>query len=68
VALGQAAAVTVAGQLEDRVWGGAGFLVPTAGTVLALTTLVALRSRLVARPRSLTVARGVRHRVPVTVD
>ena len=68
VALGQAAAVTVAGQLEDRFWGGAGFLVPTAGTVLALTTLVALRSRLVARPRSLTVARGVRHRVPVTVD
>ncbi|GAA2498614.1 MFS transporter [Streptomyces longisporus] len=68
VALGQAAAVTVAGQLEDRFWGGAGFLVPMAGTVLALTTLVALRSRLVARPRSLTVARGVGHRVPVTVD
>ncbi|MER6421880.1 MFS transporter [Streptomyces sp. NPDC001137] len=68
VALGQAAAVTVAGQLEDRFWGGAGFLVPMAGTVLALTTLLALRSRLVARPRSLTVARGVGHRVPVTVD
>ncbi|MCD9875625.1 MFS transporter [Streptomyces guryensis] len=68
VALGQAAAVTVAGQLEDRFWGGAGFLVPLAGTVLALTTLVALRSRLVARPRNLTVARGVGHRVPVTVD
>lgn len=28
VALGQAAAVTIAGQLEDRFWGGAGFLVP----------------------------------------
>ncbi|MGW2718381.1 MFS transporter [Streptomyces sp. NPDC001492] len=68
VALGQAAAVTVAGQLEDRFWGGAGFLVPMAGTVLALTTLLALRSRLVTRPRSLTVARGVGHRVPVTVD
>ncbi|NUR04530.1 MAG: MFS transporter [Streptomyces sp.] len=68
VALGQAAAVTVAGQLEDRFWGGAGFLVPMAGTVLALTTLVALRSRLAVRPRSLTVARGVGHRVPVTVD
>lgn len=68
VALGQAAAVTVAGQLEDRFGGGAGFLVPMAGTVLALTTLLALRSRLVTRPRSLTVARGVGHRVPVTVD
>lgn len=68
VALGQAAAVTVAGQLEDRFWGGAGFLVPTGGTLLALVTLVALRSRLVARPRGRTVARGVGHRVPVAVD
>ncbi|MFF4254336.1 MFS transporter [Streptomyces sp. NPDC001663] len=68
VALGQAAAVTIAGQLEDRFWGGAGFLVPMGGTVLAAVTLVALRSRLVARPRSRTVARGVGHRVPVTVD
>jgi len=68
VALGQAAAVTIAGQLEDRFREGAGFLVPMAGTVLALATLVALRSRLVARPRSRTVARGVGHRVPVTVD
>ncbi|GAA3158193.1 MFS transporter [Streptomyces rameus] len=68
VALGQAAAVTVSGQLEDRLWEGAGFLVPMAGTVLALVTLVALRSRLVAPPRNRTVARGVGHRVPVTVD
>ncbi|MFI7501259.1 MFS transporter [Streptomyces sp. NPDC049687] len=68
VALGQAAAVTVAGQLEDRFWGGAGFLVPMVGTVLALATLLALRSRLVARPQGRTVARGVGHRVPVTVD
>ncbi|MFI7410843.1 MFS transporter [Streptomyces sp. NPDC049627] len=68
VALGQAAAVTVAGQLEDRFWGGAGFLVPMGGTLLALVTLVALRSRLVARPRGRTVARGVGHRVPVAVD
>jgi MFS family permease len=68
VALGQAAAVTVAGQLEDRLWNGAGFLVPAAGTVLALVTLVTLRSRLVARRRNVTVARGVGHRVPVTVD
>ncbi|MGW7261970.1 MFS transporter [Streptomyces sp. NPDC054842] len=68
VALGQAAAVTVAGQLEDRLWDGAGFLVPMAGTVLALVTLVALRSRLSQRPRSRTVARGVGHRTPVAVD
>ncbi|MEU3979489.1 MFS transporter [Streptomyces sp. NPDC026672] len=68
VALGQAAAVTVAGQLEDRFRGGAGFLVPMAGTMLALITLVALRSRLTARQRNRTVARGVGHREPVTVD
>lgn len=68
VALGQAAAVTIAGQLEDRFWGGAGFLVPMGGTLLALVTLLALRSRLVGRPRGRTVARGVGHRVPVAVD
>jgi MFS family permease len=68
VALGQAAAVTVAGQLEDRLWGGAGFLVPMGGTLLALATLVALRSRLAPRTVSRTVARGVGHRVPLTVD
>ncbi|WP_037682783.1 MFS transporter [Streptomyces griseus] len=68
VALGQAAAVTVAGQLEDRFWGGAGFLVPTGGTLLALATLLALRSRLVTPPRTRTVARGVGHREPVAVD
>ncbi|MFF3414875.1 MFS transporter [Streptomyces sp. NPDC002698] len=68
VALGQAAAVTVAGQLEDRLWDGAGFLVPMAGTALALATLVALRSRLAPHAPSRAVARGVGHRVPVTVD
>jgi MFS family permease len=68
VALGQAVAVTVAGQLEDRLWDGAGFLVPMAGTGLALVTLLAQRSRLTTRAPSRTVARGVGHRVPVTVD
>lgn len=68
VALGQAAAVTVAGQLEDRLWTGAGFLVPATGTVLALMTLVALRSRLATRAHSRTVARGVGHRAPAAVD
>lgn len=50
VALGQAAAVMIAGQLEDRLWDGAGFLVPMGGTLLALGTLVALRSRLAPPP------------------
>ncbi|MFE1025389.1 MFS transporter [Streptomyces sp. NPDC058818] len=68
VALGQAAAVTVSGQLEDRFWDGAGFLVPMGGTVLALATLVALRSRLETRPRGRTVARGVGHREHAAVD
>ncbi|MFF4834660.1 MFS transporter [Streptomyces sp. NPDC001315] len=68
VALGQAAAVTVAGQLEDRFGNGTGFLVPMGGTVLALATLLALRSRLATRPHGRTVARGVGHRMPVTVD
>nr|WP_121747534.1 MFS transporter [Streptomyces sp. E2N166] len=68
VALGQAAAVTVSGQLEDRFWDGAGFLVPMGGTVLALATLVTLRSRLETRPRERTVARGVGHREHAAVD
>lgn len=72
VALGQAAAVTIAGRLEDRLWDGAGFLVPMGGTLLALAILLALRSRLAPgatiRSASRTVARGVGHRVPVTVD
>ncbi|MFD4346314.1 MFS transporter [Streptomyces coelicoflavus] len=68
VALGQAAAVTVAGQLEDRVRDGAGFLVPMGGTVLALAVLVTLRSRLATRSPGRTVARGVGHRAPATVD
>ncbi|MEV5521341.1 MFS transporter [Streptomyces pseudogriseolus] len=68
VALGQAAAVTVAGQFEDRLWDGAGFLVPMGGTLLALATLLALRSRLAGAPRGRTVARGMGHREPVAVD
>jgi MFS family permease len=68
VALGQAGAVTLAGQLEDRFWGGAGFLVPMGGTVLALITLLSLRSRLAARGGERVVARGVGHREPVSVD
>ncbi|MER6088343.1 MFS transporter [Streptomyces bluensis] len=68
VALGQAAAVTVAGQLEDRLGDGTGFLVPTAGTALALAVLVARRARLTPRPPNRTVARGIGHRAQVAVD
>ncbi|GHA95474.1 MFS transporter [Streptomyces termitum] len=68
VALGQAAAVTVAGRLADAHGSGAGFLVPAAGTALAFVTLVALRARLRPRETSRVAARGVGHRVPVAVD
>ncbi|WP_030419673.1 MFS transporter [Streptomyces sp. TP-A0875] len=68
VALGQATAVTVAGQLEDRLWDGAGFLVPAGGTLLALAVLLTLRSWLAAPSQGRTVARGVGHRAPAAVD
>ncbi|MER6501025.1 MFS transporter [Streptomyces sp. NPDC001455] len=68
VALGQAAAVTVAGRLADAHGASAGFLVPLVGTVLALATLVTLRSRLAPTVAGRTVARGVGHRTSVTVD
>ncbi|MGP3922453.1 MFS transporter [Streptomyces sp. 8N616] len=83
VALGQAAAVTAAGQLADGFGASAGFTVPLAGTALALLTVVALRGRLVPRsaghlggPVAGGVAgrvaapgpRGVDHRMPVAVD
>ncbi|MCP3820377.1 MFS transporter [Streptomyces sp. A3M-1-3] len=72
VALGQAAAVTVAGRLADAHGASAGFVVPLVGTALALATLVALRSRLSPRAPGRIAARGTRsgigHRVPVTVD
>ncbi|GGT61782.1 MFS transporter [Streptomyces purpureus] len=72
VALGQAAAVTVAGRLADAHGASTGFLVPLVGTALALATLLALRSRLAPAPAGRATgriaARGVGHRVPVTVD
>ncbi|WP_370413241.1 MFS transporter [Streptomyces fradiae] len=68
VALGQAAAVTVAGRLADAHGASTGFLVPMAGTLLALITLVALRSRLSPQATSRVAARGIGHRVPVPVD
>lgn len=68
VALGQAAAVTAAGQLADTHGASAGFVVPLAGTVLALITLFVLRSRLTAKATGLVAARGMSHREPVAVD
>ncbi|MEV7237950.1 MFS transporter [Streptomyces sp. NPDC051020] len=68
IALGQAAAVTVAGRLADAHGASTGFVVPLVGTMLALATLVTLRSRLAPRASGRTVARGIGHREPVTVD
>lgn len=79
VALGQAAAVTVAGRLTDAYGSTAGFLVPMVATALALATLLALRAKLAPKVPSRIVSsstpapnrvneRGMGHRVPVTVD
>jgi MFS family permease len=72
VALGQAVAVTVAGRLADGHGASAGFVVPLAGTALALATVAALRGRLARQPSDRVpgrvVARGIGHQVPVTVD
>lgn len=57
VAFGQATAVTLAGRLTDAHGSSYGFLVPMAGTVLALATLLALRSKLARRPRAGSSAR-----------
>ncbi|MEU2394849.1 MFS transporter [Streptomyces sp. NPDC007369] len=82
VAFGQAVAVIAAGRLTDAHGSSYGFLVPMAGTVLALATLLALRSKLAPKAPSRIVnssapadergtpadERGMGHRTPVTVD
>ncbi|MFD9814526.1 MFS transporter [Streptomyces sp. NPDC059080] len=83
VALGQAAAATSAGRLADAYAPSSGFLVPLAGTALALAVLLALRSRLLPRGTSRVgtpsgapsdgadgdaAGRGVGHRTAATVD
>ncbi|MFG2560000.1 MFS transporter [Streptomyces sp. NPDC048496] len=65
IALGQAAAVTVAGRLADAHGASTGFVVPLVGTVLALVTLVTLRSRLTPARATIMAARGSVHRDPV---
>ncbi|MFE5772118.1 MFS transporter [Streptomyces sp. NPDC056485] len=52
VAFGQATAVTLAGRLTDAHGSSYGFLVPMAGTALALATLLALRSSLAPKAPS----------------
>ncbi|WP_406420325.1 MFS transporter [Streptomyces sp. NBC_00873] len=65
VALGQAAGVTFAGRLADAHGASTGFVVPLVGTVLALATLVTLRSRLTPARATIMAARGSVHRDPV---
>ncbi|AJT66515.1 MFS transporter [Streptomyces chattanoogensis] len=60
VALGQAAASSVAGQLTDRFGPSTGFLVPLAGTALALTVLLTLRGHLLPRAAA-AVTGGAAH-------
>ncbi|MEE4546102.1 MFS transporter [Streptomyces sp. V4-01] len=68
VALGQAAAVTVAGLLVDHAGSRAGFTVPLAGTTVALAVLLWLRGRMVPPTRAVVVAGVIGHRTPVSVD
>ncbi|MBP0460502.1 MFS transporter [Streptomyces montanisoli] len=68
VALGQAAAVTVAGRLTDAHGARAGFVVPLAGTVLALAVLLSLQSRLLPRGSGRGAIRAMRHRETAAVD
>ncbi|MBY8876761.1 MFS transporter [Streptomyces sp. PLK6-54] len=68
VALGQAAAVTIAGLLTDHSGSHAGFTVPLIGTAAALVVLLGLRGRLVSRPRGVVAGGVIGHRPPVAVD
>ncbi|MGQ4515086.1 MFS transporter [Streptomyces sp. DW26H14] len=68
VALGQAAAVTAAGQLADTHGARAGFLVPLAGTGLALAVLLSLQSRLLPRGSGRGTVRAIGHRETAAVD
>ncbi|WP_329457377.1 MFS transporter [Streptomyces sp. NBC_01497] len=68
VALGQAAAVTVAGRLADTHGARAGFLVPLIGTALALAVLLPLQSRLLPRGPGRGAIRAMGHRETTAVD
>lgn len=68
VALGQAAAVTVAGLLADHAGSHAGFTVPLTGTAVALVVLAVLRGHLMPAPRGRMAVGAIGHRQAVTVD
>jgi hypothetical protein len=68
VALGQAVAVTAAGQLADLGGAAAAFAVPAAGTAPALLVLLALRSRLAVPQAGAPAAGAPAERVAAAVD
>jgi len=68
VALGQAAAVTVAGVLTDAAGSRYGFLVPMAGTALALSVVLVLRRGLTPPDRGAMATGVIGHREPAPVD
>jgi MFS family permease len=69
VALGQAGAVTAAGLLADHAGGArAAFIVPAAGTAVALVVLVRLRRHLAAKRQEAGPPGVIGHRNAVTVD
>lgn len=68
VALGQAAAVTVAGLLADHAGSHTGFIVPLTGTAVALLVLAGLRGHLVPAPQDAVASGVIGHRRVVTVD
>ncbi|MFE6845900.1 MFS transporter [Streptomyces sp. NPDC057686] len=68
VAFGQATAVTLAGRLTDAHGSSYGFLVPMAGTVLALATLLALRSKLAPKAPSRIISSSPGSAAPVAAE
>ncbi|MEU7551760.1 MFS transporter [Streptomyces sp. NPDC044571] len=68
VAFGQATAVTLAGRLTDAHGSSYGFLVPMAGTALALVTLLALRAKLAPKAPSRIINSSAQAAQPAPAD
>ncbi|MGW1075756.1 MFS transporter [Streptomyces sp. NPDC002537] len=68
VGLGQAAGASIGGRVIDGHSANAGFLIPLAGTTVALVVLLTLRKALTPKGESRIAARGVGHREAVSVD
>ncbi|MEY2226822.1 MFS transporter, partial [Streptomyces sp. BF23-30] len=64
IAFGQAVAVILAGRLTDAHGSSFGFLVPMGATALALTTLLALRSKLAPKAPSRIVNASAQEAAP----